>query len=65
MYGFKSPFLSSNYSSSKLNWFGDLGLAQLKVAVKQSFSDTDAVMFDVALVLNAIETQHKQKAYVS
>ena len=37
----------------------------MKVAVKQAFDATDAVMFEVALVLNAIETQYKQKEYVS
>ncbi len=37
----------------------------MKVAVKQAFDSVDAVMFEAALVLNAIETQYKQKEYVS
>ena len=45
--------------------FGDLVLAQLKVAVKQVFDAKDEVMFEAALTANAIETRHKQKEYVS
>jgi hypothetical protein len=37
----------------------------MKVAVKQAFDNIDAVRFEAALVLNAIETQYKQKEYVS
>lgn len=37
----------------------------MKVAVKQAFDAVDAVLFEAALVLNAVETQYKQKEYVS
>ncbi len=37
----------------------------MKVAVKQAFDAVDAVIFEAALVLNAIDTQYKQKEYVS
>jgi hypothetical protein len=36
----------------------------MKVAVKQAFDSVDAIMFEAAIVLNAIETQYKQKDYV-
>ncbi|HLN89778.1 MAG TPA: hypothetical protein VK253_06900 [Candidatus Binatia bacterium] len=41
------------------------GLAQMKVAVKQAFDNVDAIMFEAALALNAIETRYKQKEYVT
>jgi hypothetical protein len=37
----------------------------MKVAVKQAFDSVDEVIFEAALALNAIETQYKQKEYVS
>ena len=37
----------------------------MKVAVKQAFDNVDAIMFEAALVLNAIETKYKQKEYVA
>jgi hypothetical protein len=40
-------------------------LAQIKVAVKQGFDTIDAIIFEAALKLNAIENKHKQKDYVS
>jgi hypothetical protein len=40
-------------------------LIQIKVAVKQDFDTIDGVIFEAALVLNAMETQYKQKEYVS
>ena len=38
---------------------------QIRIVVKQAFDNVDAVMFDAALILNSIETQYKQKAYVN
>lgn len=47
-------------------FFGELGfLTQIKVAVKQAFDAVDAIIFEVAIVLNAIETKDKQKDYVT
>jgi hypothetical protein len=40
-------------------------LTQIKVAVKQAFDNIDAIIFEAALVLNAVETQYKQKEYVN
>jgi hypothetical protein len=40
-------------------------LPQIKVAVKPAFDIIDAIIFEAALTLNAIETQYKQKEYVS
>jgi hypothetical protein len=40
-------------------------LNQIKVAVKQTYETVDAIMFEAALTLNAIETKYKQKEYVS
>jgi hypothetical protein len=37
----------------------------MKVAVKQIFDSVDEVMFEAALLANSIETQDKQKEYVS
>jgi hypothetical protein len=37
----------------------------MKVAVKQTFGDVDAIMFEAALVANAKETQNKRREYVS
>jgi len=39
-------------------------LTEVKVAVKQGFDTIDAIIFEAALTLNAIETQFKQKDYV-
>jgi hypothetical protein len=36
----------------------------MKVAVKQAFDSVDAIIFEVAIASNAIETQYKQKDYV-
>jgi hypothetical protein len=44
---------------------GELILAQIKVAVKQSFDNVDAIIFEAALTLNEMETKYKQKEYVS
>ena len=33
--------------------------------MKQAFETIDAIIFEAALTLNAIETQYKQKEYVS
>jgi hypothetical protein len=40
-------------------------LKQIKVAVKQTFDKVDAIIFEAALVINAIETKNKQKDYLS
>jgi hypothetical protein len=40
-------------------------LSEIKVAVKQGFDSVDAIIFEAALVLNAIETKNKQKDYVT
>jgi len=37
----------------------------MKVAVKQTFDKVDAIKFEAAIAVNAIETQYKQKEYVS
>jgi hypothetical protein len=37
----------------------------MKVAVKQAFDPVDEIKFEAAIVINAIETQYKQKEYVS
>ena len=37
----------------------------MKVAVKQTYGDIDAIMFEAALVANAKETQNKRREYVS
>jgi hypothetical protein len=37
----------------------------MKIEVKQTFDNVDAIIFEAALVLNAAETQYKQKEYVS
>jgi hypothetical protein len=37
----------------------------MKVAVKQAFDSVDEIIFEAAIVINAIETQYKQKEYVS
>ena len=36
----------------------------MKVAVKQTYGDIDAIMFEAALVANAKETQNKRKEYI-
>ena len=40
-------------------------MSQMKVAVKQVFDTVDGIIFEAALVLNAIETEYKQKEYTS
>jgi hypothetical protein len=45
--------------------FGEKNFESNKVAVKQGFDSVDAIIFGAALVLNAMETQSKQKAYVA
>ncbi len=37
---------------------------QIKVAVKQEFETVDAIIFEAAITLNAIETKNKQNEYV-
>jgi hypothetical protein len=37
----------------------------MNVAVKQTFDNVDAIMFEAALVANAKQTQNKRKEYVS
>ncbi len=37
----------------------------MKVAVKQTYGDVDAIMFEAALIANAKETQNKRKEYIS
>jgi hypothetical protein len=40
-------------------------LSQIKVAVKQTYESVDAIIFEAALTLNAIETKYKQREYIS
>jgi hypothetical protein len=40
-------------------------LTQMKVEVKQTFGEVDAIMFEAALIANAKETQKKPKEYVT
>jgi len=40
-------------------------LDKIKVEVKQTFDTIDAIIFEAALTLNDIETEQKQKEYVS
>ena len=40
-------------------------LGQIKVAVKQTFDNVDAIIFEAALVLYEIETKYKQKQYIT
>ena len=45
-------------------YFGAEVLIQIKLAVKPTFSTVDSIIFDAAIMLNAIENQYKQKQYV-
>jgi hypothetical protein len=44
--------------------FGKMVLTQMKVVVKQTFGEVDAIKFEAALIANAKETQKKPKEYV-
>jgi hypothetical protein len=44
--------------------FEDVVLTQMKVEVKQTFGEVDAIKFEAALIANAKETQKKPKDYI-
>jgi hypothetical protein len=48
-----------------LRYSGEEKMDKIKVEVKQTFDNIDAIIFEAALALNDIETKYKQKEYVS